>query len=206
MSLIVATGDPISHHLLNHSKSKQLYTFSKAARFPEIKRSASSATFLYNIPNKMSQRKTFIGYGNKSDFTKFKDTNAPFYQVKRMFETKDDGVPKYSFGLGRSYFQKVVVGNEISSPESISPGPAQYNYLKPFGNFSPRYTMPKNKVLFAGEGYVDSPGPAKYVNNLNINTKGIYTLSKFKNTPVNGWSLSRTPRFKYNCKFFLLFY
>lgn len=200
MSLIVASGDAISNHLLNHSQSKQMYSFGRATRFPEIKRSASSSTFFYNIPDKMSKRKTFIGYGNKSDFTKFKDTNAPFYQVKRMFENRDDGTPKYSFGLGRSYFQKTVVGNSVSNVDSISPGPAKYNYLRPFGSFSPKYTMPKNKVLFAGEGYVDSPGPAKYTNNLIINDLGKYTLSKFKNSPRNGWSLSRSQRFKYNCK------
>lgn len=201
MSLIVSTGDWISHNLLNKSTSKQMYSFGRAARFPEIRRSASSSTFFYNIPESKSTRKAAIGYGTKSDFTKFKDTNAPFYRVKRSFDDpKNEGSPSYSFGLGRNYFKKVVVGNAVSNPESVSPGPAQYNYLKPFGIYSPKYSMPKNKVAFAGEGVVDSPGPARYTNNIIINTEGKYSLSKYKNTPVNGWSLSRSQRFKYSCK------
>lgn len=200
MSIIVASGQAISDNLLNHSISKQMYTIPKAQRFHEFKK-CSSSTFLYNIPDKMSTRKAFIGYGTKSDFTKDKDSNPPFYNIARLFETPHPTAPKYSFGLGRNYFKKVVVGNEVSNPVNISPGPAQYNYLVPFGKGSSAYTVPKNRSLKAGQGEVISPGPAKYVNNLNINLEGRYTLSRFRNSPMNGWSLSKSQRFKYNCKY-----
>lgn len=200
MSIVVASGEVISKNILNHSVSKQMYSFPKTQRFKQM-RKCTSATFLYNIPNKMSQRKTFIGYGNKHDFTEAKlKTNTPFYQVPRMFEGPHPEAPKYTFGLGRSYFQKVVVGNKISKIDTISPGPAKYSYLKPFGSFSPKYTVPKNKCKTAGLGRVVSPGPAKYFDNININPEGKYTLSKYSNTPRAGWSLSKIKRFDYNCK------
>lgn len=200
MSIIVASGDAISKNLLNHSSSKQMYTFSKTPRFKEFKKS-SSASFFYDIPAKVSTRKAFIGYGTKSDFTKDKDTNAPFYHVPRIFEGPHPTAPKYSFGLGRNYFKKVVVEGEISNPVSCSPGPAQYNYLKPFGSTAPKYSVPKNSILTAGQGKVVSPGPARYYDNININPEGRYTLSKFPNSSRTGWSLSRSTRFRYFCKF-----
>lgn len=202
MSIIVASGDVISKNLLNHSSAKQMYTFSKTPRFQELKKSSSSS-FFYNIPPQVSTRKAFIGYGNKSDFTKDKDTNAPFYQVPRIFEGPHPTAPKYSFGLGRNYFQKCVVEGEISTPVSCSPGPAQYNYLKPFGSTALKYSVPKNTLLTAGLGKVVSPGPARYVNNLNINPEGRYPYSRFVNSRRTGWSLSKSARFKYFCNFYL---
>lgn len=85
MSITVLSGKGISNHLLNHSLSKQMYSFPKSPRFKVLNKS-SSATFLYNIPSKFSNRKAFIGYGNKSDFTKFQSSNADFYNIKREFD------------------------------------------------------------------------------------------------------------------------
>lgn len=155
MSIVVASGDVISRNLLNHSSAKQMYTFNKTPRFHAL-RKCSSATFFYNIPDKMSRRRAYIGYGIKSDFTKSKKTNSPYYEVQRMFEGPRifEGVlneaPKFSFGLGRNYFQKCVVGGKTSKIETISPGPARYSYLLPFGTFSPKYSVPKNKNIKAG--------------------------------------------------------
>ena len=75
MSFILASGEAISNSQLNHSCSKQMYSFPKTPRFQSLKRS-TSATFIYNIPSMMSQRNAYIGYGHKSDFTKGKDINA----------------------------------------------------------------------------------------------------------------------------------
>lgn len=202
MSIVVASGETISRNLLNHSASKQMYSFSKTPRFHQLRR-CTSATFLYDIPNKMSKRKAYIGYGIKSDFTTTKKTNSPYYKVQRMFEGPRlfEGLlaeaPKYSFGLGRNYFQKCVIGNKTSKIETISPGPGRYSYLVPFGNFSPQYSVPKNSNNLAGLGKVVSPGPAKYYNCININPQGKYTLSKFVNTPKAPWSMARSNRFKY---------
>lgn len=201
MSIVAVSGQAISDNILNHSISKQMYSFPKTKRFHEMKK-CSSATFLYNIPNKMSKRKAFIGYGSKVDFTNMNKTNTPYYKITRIFDGKQQmtpDAPKYTFGLGRNYFQKVVINKKISKIESISPGPAKYSYLKPFGSFSPKYSVPKNKVKKLSLGEIISPGPAKYKNNLNINPQGLYSLSRFHNSPCNGWSLSKTQRFSYNC-------
>ena len=203
MSVIVASGESISKNILNHSLSKQMYSFPKAQRFQSLKKS-SSATFLYNIPSMMSTRKTFIGYGKKYDFTKEKKPNAPYYNVARIFETPHPTAPKYTFGIARDYYNKVVVNNEVSTPQKLSPGPARYYYLKPFGSEAPKYTMNKRYPLKALQGRVNSPGPARYTNNLNINCEGRYTLSRFTNTPRAGWSLSKVQRFKYDCKIYIL--
>ena len=105
MSIIVASGDAISNNLQNHSKTKQMYTFSKTPRFKEFKK-CSSASFFYDIPAIMSTRKAAFGYGRRLDFSKAKDTNAPYYPVPRMFESEKSNAPRYSFGLGRNYFGK----------------------------------------------------------------------------------------------------
>ena len=199
MSVIVASGQSISNNLLNHSLSKQMYSFPKSKRFQTLKKS-SSETFLYDIPTMMSKRKAYIGYGKKYDFTKGKDSNPPYYNIARIFETPHPTAPKYTFGIARDYYKKVVVGNEVSTPQKVSPGPARYSYLKPFGSEAPKYTMNKRYPLKALMGRVNSPGPARYSNNLSINVDGKYSLSKYANTPRAGWSLSKVKRFKYDCK------
>lgn len=198
MSIVVASGEAISKNLLNHSSSKQMYSFPRTPRFLTLKK-CSSATFFYNIPESLSDRKAALGYGNKKDFTKTKKTNTPYYMVPRIFEAhQGEGTPKYSFGLGRNYFEKVVVGNgKMSTSETISPGPGRYNFLKPFGNFSYKYSIPKNAIKTAGLGKVVSPGPANYSDPLKLNPQGKYSSSKFRNTRASGWSLSRLNRFNY---------
>ena len=205
MSIIVSSGESICNNLQNHSKAKQMYTFPKDTRFKEVKKTSSNS-FFYNIPPMVSKRMASIGYGTKSDFTKYTKSAAPYYQVKRLFDTNLPSMPSYSMGIGRSYYGKVVVNNAISDNTSCSPGPAKYNYLKPFGYNSPKFSIPKNRSTKASIGYVDSPGPAKYINNLNINGTGHYVLSKFSNSRMNGWSLSRSKRFKYTCIYVILYY
>lgn len=195
MSFILASGEAISNSQLNHSCSKQMYSFPKTPRFQSLKRS-TSATFIYNIPSMMSQRKAYIGYGHKSDFTKGKDINVPYYSIARLFETPHPTAPKYTFGVSREHFRKVLVNKRIAEPPK-SPGPARYSYLKPFGSEAPKYTMNKRYPLKAMMGRVNSPGPARYNNNININKEGRYTLSQFSNTPKSVWSLSKVKRLDY---------
>ena len=201
MSITVLSGKGISNHLLNHSVSKQMYSFPKSPRFKVLNKS-SSATFLYNIPSKFSERKAFIGYGNKSDFTKFQSSNADFYNIKREFDRVDHpyidfkNYPHYSFGLSKEHMLKRVINGKTSEIKILSPGPGKYNYLKPFGSFSPKYTMGQkfqNKEL---SGNTISPGPARYNNNLVLNKKGFYSLSNFHNSSL--YSIGKEKRFNYN--------
>ena len=200
MSITVLSGQGISNHSLNHSVSKQMYSFPKSPRFRVINKS-SSATFLYNIPSKVSQRKTFIGYGTKSDFTKIVPSNAHFYNIVREFDNVDHPYidfknnPHYSFGLSKEHMLKRVINGKTSEIKKESPGPAEYNYLKPFGSFSPKYSMGlrfNSKNLTSN--YV-TPGPAKYKNNLVLNKRGHYFLSNFHNSTL--YSIGKEKRFNY---------
>ena len=197
----VLTGQGISNHSLNHSLSKQMYSFPKSPRFRELNKS-SSATFFYNIPSKASQRKTFIGYGTKSDFTKIVPLNAHYYNIVREFDNVDHPYidfknnPHYSFGLSKEHMLKRVINGRTSEIKKGSPGPAEYNYLKPFGSYSPKYSM---GLKFYSKNLTSNnmtPGPAQYKNNLVLNKTGNYFLSNFHNSTL--YSIGKEKRFKYN--------
>ena len=197
----VLTGQGISNHSLNHSLSKQMYSFPKSPRFRELNKS-SSATFFYNIPSKASQRKTFIGYGTKSDFTKIVPLNAHYYNIVREFDNVDHPYidfknnPHYSFGLSKEHMLKRVINGRTSEIKKGSPGPAEYNYLKPFGSYSPKYSM---GLKFYSKNLTSNnmtPGPAQYKNNLVLNKNGNYFLSNFHNSTL--YSIGKEKRFKYN--------
>lgn len=194
MSIIVVSGETISKNLQNSSKSKQMYSFPKSKRFI-IDTKNSSRTFYYNLPVVTSKRATSIGYGKKSDFTKGTKWNAPFHEVPRLFEDKKDGSPKYTFGLSRDYFKKMVVNDTITMPETVAPGVGKYNINKPFGSEAPKYSMVKRYPTLELGDTVKNPGPGKYNDNITINSYGKFPLSKFSNTARTGWSLSKVPRF-----------
>lgn len=120
----VISGEPICNSPLNHSKSKYMYSFGKARRFPPIDRSYVGQ-FFYNLPSMKMKRSTSIGYGTKYDFTRDAKSKSPvFYNFKSDFDQKNPNGPKYSFGLGRECMYKTY--------DYSGPGPAKYNILKPF--------------------------------------------------------------------------
>lgn len=202
MSIIVASGEAISKNILNSSRSKQMYSFSKTKRFYNSD-SIGSATFYYNLPSVKSKRATSIGYGSKSDFTKERNTNPPFYNLERLFEGKKKGeAPAYTIGLGREYFKKTVVNNTLSEPQYISPGPGKYNKMVEFGSDSPKYTIPKksNRVTCLNK-LGRTPGPGQYS---CVNILGKYYDSRLKNAPMIGWGLSKSPRFIKHCKRYII--
>ena len=65
----VISGEPICNSPLNHSKSKYMYSFSKAERFPIIKGSSGFGRVFYDLPSMRANRSTSLGYGTKYDFT-----------------------------------------------------------------------------------------------------------------------------------------
>jgi hypothetical protein len=95
---------------LNHSSAKMMYSFPQTKRFDYGYGKNSSKTFLYNLPDVRDFRGTSIGLGNKSDFTKTSNVHkVAFYSNKDGFDLKKSGKPAYSFGISRSYFDKVVI-------------------------------------------------------------------------------------------------
>ena len=76
----VISGEPICNSPLNHSKSKFMYSFGKAQRFPLISR-YYEGSFFYNLPSMRMTRSTSIGYGTKYDFTR----DAKFWFRERSY-------------------------------------------------------------------------------------------------------------------------
>ena len=189
----VISGEPICNNPLNHSKSKYMYSFSKAQRFPPITNSSLGEYKFYNLPSMRTNRSTSIGYGSKYDFTKEAKFKSPvFYDYKSTFDQNNPGAPRYSFGLGRD---KMYKNTDISGP-----GPARYNTRIPFGKDGIKYSMRLKLYRSASTGNINSPGPAAYNIVNKINPKGIYISSKNENVHPVEFSKDKTQRFNYKYK------
>ena len=178
------TGVLISNNQLNHSISKQMYSFPKSKRLSSPINLNTSLTFYYSLPSLLSKRGTSLGYGNKSDFTKGKNYNAPFYHISRLFD-KNSG-PTYSFGVSKY--------NKIK--DDCSPGPGKYNINNNFGDDAPKYTF-QRKFDFKSYSIIENfPGPGSYNN--NIYKRSIFN-SKYINFPFVSFSKeSRMKNYKNN--------
>ncbi len=197
MSIIVQTGKSISGSILNNSTSKQMYSFSKAERFPKIKRNSSVG--YYDIPSMFSKRFTTLGYGKRSDFTaSFKGNNASYHDNSSDFNQNNPHGPKYTFSNGREKYGKVYCECVKMFDKDI-PGPAKYNYLKPFGSDCPKYTMKgrnENPPTRKKEKQID-PAPNLYKNVIKINLNGRYPLSRIPNVNSIKMSFDKTKRSDY---------
>ena len=178
------TGVLISNNQLNHSISKQMYSFPKSKRFSSPINLNTSLTFYYSLPSLLSKRGTSLGYGNKSDFTKGKNYNAPFYHISRLFD-KNSG-PTHSFGVSKY--------NKIK--DDCSPGPGKYNINNNFGDDAPKYTF-QRKYDFKNYSIIENfPGPGSYNN--NIYKRSLFN-SKYINFPFVSFSKeSRMKNYKNN--------
>ena len=186
----VISGEPICNSPLNHSKSKYMYSFGKAQRFPIINR-AYGGSFFYNLPSMKTKRSTSIGYGTKYDFTRDAKSKSPvFYNYKSDFDQKNPSGPRYSFGLGRERMYK--------STDIPGPGPANYNVLKPFGRDGIKYTMRIKYNRSSSMVNIGSPGPGAYSAVTKINPNGTYIVSKNENVHPVEFSKDKTERFNYH--------
>ena len=186
----VISGEPICNSPLNHSKSKYMYSFGKAQRFPIINR-AYGGSFFYNLPSMKTKRSTSIGYGTKYDFTRDAKSKSPvFYNYKSDFDQKNPSVPRYSFVLGRDRMYK--------STDIPGPGPANYNVLKPFGRDGIKYTMRIKYNRSSSMVNIGSPGPGAYSAVTKINPNGTYIVSKNENVHPVEFSKDKTERFNYH--------
>ena len=185
----VISGEPICNSPLNLSKSKYMYSFGKAQRFPSIGKNYGGS-FFYNLPEVRMKRSASIGYGNKYDFTLDAKSKSPvFYNFKSDFDQKNPNGPKYSFGLGRDRMYK--------SFDMAGPGPAKYNTLKPFGRDGIKYTMRIKYKRSSSTGNFGYPGPGAYATITKINPNGTFTLSKHENVHPVEFSKDKTKRFNY---------
>lgn len=193
--MITISGEAISKSPINKSKSKQMYSFSKSRRFPDPFKKEDIQ--FYNFSFWKGNRSTSMGYGTKYDFTKEnKDKCQNFYNLPTDFDTRKPFLPAYTFGMSRSCFDKVYY-DSIKMVDKNVPGPGKYNYLKPFGHDSSKFSLSSRAEDKSMRYYSQVPGPGSY-KLMTINPKGIYPLSNFRNTTSINFSNNREKRFSYN--------
>ena len=203
MSVPLFTKEDITRSTINNSSSKYMYSFSRAERFPPIKRKGFCDTF-YKIPSSQMHRTTSFGIGNKYDFTqKRKGWNAEFYNVKRDFDKGNLRGLQYTFGICREKYEKVYYDTNKMIDKNI-PGPGKYSVAKDLGKDALKYTMGGRLNTYAGSGskYNITPGPGTYPPVVKINEKGKYPTSKIQNIKVSDFGASKTNRFFYKSIFF----
>ncbi|CAD8195647.1 unnamed protein product [Paramecium pentaurelia] len=154
---------------LNTSKSKQMYTFSKAKRWIDVKDNLCPP--IYQLPTTLSKRAAGIGYGKKINLTHETITPAPnFYSLHK---NQEHG---WTMGLGRedaNKYESIFLGLVQNTP-----GPGTYKFKD---SISPvRYTM--RQRLTSRKDQDPKPGPGHYNLPSSINSKGIYPLSQYRNS------------------------
>lgn len=201
MSIIVASGEAISRSPINTSVSKQMFSFSKAERFPKPPSNGYANKF-YDVPDNHSKRSTTLGKGTKYDFTaNSRGKNAMFYNSKSDFDRDHPFAPSFSFGISRDKYEKVYYETNKMFDKNI-PGPGKYDFLKPFGSDSTKFSIKgKCDPGATGMGKKDgSPGPGQYPPVVKINDKGKYPVSNVHNVQTINFGADKEKRFNYNCK------
>lgn len=197
MSVIVAAGAAISKSCLNNSRTKQMYSFSKAERFPKprpLGKSPEPASTdpdklpkeMYDIPSTKMTRFTKFGYGNRSDFTKgSKNNKSEFVMFRSDFDKEHPHGPKYTFGVGRDKYNKVYIESNKNIDMTV-PGPGKYYNPPPFGKGGISYSFrgkpePKKEIIKRREEKFPQPGPGEYPVCVQINPTGKYVVSGISN-------------------------
>lgn len=184
----IIVGEPINRNCLNLSKTKQMYSFPKAERFPRSLYIGNGCQAIYNIPDSKSRRGASFGYGTKSDFTKgSRNVCQTFYSAKIDFNSTYHNSPIYSFGVSREKMQKAYDKNV--------PGPGKYMVLKKFGSEAPKYSFKGAHESFTKKNDI-SPGPSAYSPKVGMDPNGTYMWSKYKNVVSINFGRNHTDRFK----------
>ena len=177
--------------IINSSTSKAMYLFPKAERFYPTKKDNSS--FFYNLPSVANNRSTSIGYGTKTNFVpSINGRSTNIYNIPREFDlnAKNNGSPKYSFGLGRDLCRVPKTKDEKNTP-----GPSSYSPYKKFGenglhySLSFRYNQPNPNF--------NNPGPGAY-NFQQLNKEGKYGTSELRNSHLSKFPQAERFRYNYN--------
>jgi hypothetical protein len=198
MSDQLYTKQQITDNQINHSSAKQMYSFSKAERFPPLKRIGYSDNF-YVLPPLKHPRGASFGYGKKYDFTQSPNRcNQPaFYSGKRDYDPDSPVGPSYTFGIAREKYEKVYYKTNKTIDRNV-PGAGKY-LPKIQCTEPPKYTMgvrySQQKTRNAG-----SPGPGSYPSVLQISADGKYPSSKYRNITAMSFGSPNAQRFNYKSK------
>ena len=203
-----ASRFPIPNYAEQIRKKKLMAKIENGEEEIEKKIKKESSYPYYNIPSTLSLRKTSFGFGKKYDFTKVGNyCIKSCYNPGTDFDQKNPHGPKYSFTRAprsgkapiikrkkqeeENEEKKVNNKKEIVDPDG--PGPAKYNYLKPFGYDAPKVSMKfrhgntpvKKKGEKEGEGeeinkkIAEKPYLTKVT--IQISKSGKYAVSQIPN-------------------------
>lgn len=185
------TGQAICNSCLNRSKSKAMFSFSKAERFPKRPLMSCATEAIYTLPEVKSKRFTTMGYGTKYDFTKDAKSKSPvFYDYISSFDMNHPGAKRFTFGIGRERMLKEYDKNV--------PGPGKYTTFKPFGYDAPKFTIKGGGIRSSTNAKNDGvPGPGTYKPILYINPQGKFQNSKYRNVSSIDFGKNSCKRFTY---------
>ena len=165
---------------INTSTSKQMYKFSKAIRFPSLKKPYNA--LYYNLPSVKDRFTTTFGYGKKYDFYKnvLKGKTDSMYDIPSDFDIKRKNSPQYSFGKGRD----LCIMPEFKIDKD-TPGVGSYDLRKKFGKDALKFSIFgrewEHRKISPMNAFI-TPGPGYYEEVLKTNAKGKYSSSIFENT------------------------
>lgn len=169
-----------------------MYSFSRAERFPPLKRIGYSDHF-YTLPPLKHSRGASFGYGKKYDFTQACKGHQPaFYSGKRDFDPDNLRGPSYTFGISRDKYEKVYYKTSKTIDKNV-PGAGKY-LPKIQGTEAPKYTMGV-RYSYQSTRKADSPGPGAYPSVLQISPKGKYPSSRYRNINALSFGSSTSQRF-----------
>lgn len=155
---VVSTPNQIHNLPVNRSVSKQLYSFPKASRFPEMNFRPQCSEAFYDIPSSLlrSNRACSLGKGQKFDFTKITGANpAPnAYNVVNDTVEKNSSL-KASIGISRDMAPQFGI---LPHKASNLPGPGAYDPKEPRSQRTTQFRIrPKLPADFS-----NSNGPGAY--------------------------------------------
>jgi hypothetical protein len=149
-------------------------------------------------------RTTSLGKGEKYDFTREgRGKNGQFYETTTDFDPKKPNAPAFTFGISRVYYEKAYCETNKAVDKNI-PGPGKYNYLKPFGSDTFKFTMSGRLEAKNISRTSKSPGPGEYPI-VSINPTGKFPLSNMNNVKNICFGVGKEKRFNYSCNY-LTFY
>lgn len=188
----------VNKNPLNSSTAKQLFSFSKANRFENMRGSLND-NVSYNLPSTRSLRSTSFGYGSKILDSRRKDSPSPdSYRIPSDFDfSRSDKNKGFSFRVGwKAYtrvYQKEGFKNTLGADPNV-PGPGTYKPKADFGTDVKTATL-KGKFKDSPKS-VNTPGPGAYkeLSTLPKNGKNFY--SKFKSINTGNMGPPTGERFK----------
>ncbi|CAD8102310.1 unnamed protein product [Paramecium sonneborni] len=172
--ILLRTADQFNkkviHDVINHSPSKQQYSFAKATRFSKPRSSYCQQQFYDSqIRTSLGKRTCSFGFGIKFDFAKLTDKYIP---PPTAYTIKSKPKPVTKFGYGREETKAVgIYGNPNKNP-----APNTYSLKDTFSNIKFSF----GERTKAKHIYLESTTPSPFAYNVGgISKTGNYFNSKY---------------------------